>query len=118
MDTPEIIFGDRRLVGFDWDDGNRAKCQSHGVPIVAIEEVFSGAFFILDDPAHSAAERRFKAIRKDRTGRGIFVAFTLRERDERTFIRPISARYMHGKEMANYEKAAQEVAGSEDRRRG
>jgi uncharacterized protein len=34
----------------------------------------------------------------------MFVAFTFRERDGATFIRPISARYMHKKEIEAYEK--------------
>lgn len=87
----------------------------HGVSIAAIEAVFSEAFFILDDTAHSTGERRFKAAIKDREGRGILVAFTLRERNGDTLIRPISARYMHRKEMANYEKAAQAITSAEDR---
>jgi len=26
--------------GFDWDDGNRTKCQRHGVAIAEIEALF------------------------------------------------------------------------------
>jgi uncharacterized DUF497 family protein len=33
------------------------------------------------------------------------VAFTLRQRDGKTYIRPVSARYMHRKEVEFYEKA-------------
>jgi hypothetical protein len=28
------------FAGFDWDDANRSKCQTHGVPIAEIEGVF------------------------------------------------------------------------------
>ncbi len=106
MDKPLLIFGDRRLTGFDWDAGNRAKCQTHGVSIAAIEAVFAAPFFILDDPAHSSDEQRFKALIRNHDGRGILVAFTLRERNGQTLIRPVSARYMHRKEVAYYEEEA------------
>ncbi len=74
--------------GFDWDVGNRTKCQKHGVSIAAIEGLFSRPISILPDPAHSARETRLKAIG-----------------------RPISARYMHAKEIRAYEKA---IAGIEE----
>ncbi|MGH7075059.1 MAG: BrnT family toxin [Stellaceae bacterium] len=115
MDNPQLIFRDRRLTGFDWDKGNRAKCRSHGVSIAAIEAVFAAPFFILDDPAHSSSEPRFRVVIKDHEGRGVLVAFTLRERNGETFIRPISARYMHRKEMANYERTAQAITGPHNR---
>jgi uncharacterized DUF497 family protein len=28
------------LSGFDWDDGNRAKCQAHGVSPAEVEALF------------------------------------------------------------------------------
>ena len=28
--------------GFDWDRGNRAKCQKHGLSIALIESLFAG----------------------------------------------------------------------------
>ena len=45
----------------------------------------------------------------DAEGRYIFVAFTLRQRGERILLRPISARYMHKKEIRHYEKQKAEV---------
>jgi uncharacterized protein len=48
---------------------------------------------------HSLAEERLKAIGKSSSGRPIFLLFTLRERDGGTYIRPISARYMHRREV-------------------
>ena len=27
------------VAGFDWDAGNRAKCQKHGVSVAEVEEV-------------------------------------------------------------------------------
>ncbi len=90
--------------GFDWDDGNRAKCGKHGVPAETIEDLFQRGLAILPDEAHSQRERRFKAIGRDETGRAIFVVFTLRRLGRDMLIRPISARYMHRKEIEHYEK--------------
>jgi hypothetical protein len=36
-------------------------------------------------------------------GRPLFVVFTIRVRGRQRFIRPISARYMHAKEIESYE---------------
>ena len=97
---------DRTTVsGFDWDDGNRAKCQKHGVPIAAIEAVFQHAHHIAPDVVHSSVETRYLAIGNGAGPRPIFVVFTLRKIGSDTFIRPVGARYMHRKEIENYEKA-------------
>jgi uncharacterized protein len=58
------------------------------------------------DPLHSSSEERFMAIGKSEDGRGIFVVFTFRTRRGERLIRPISARYMHKKEMDHDEKEA------------
>jgi len=92
------------VAGFDWDDGNRSKCQKHGVSPAAIESVFSGSIAVLPDPLHSKSEERFKAIGKSDNGRWIFLVFTLRTRRGKRFVRPISARFMHKKEVEHYEK--------------
>jgi uncharacterized DUF497 family protein len=63
--------------GFDWDWGNREKCQKHGVSIRQIEELFRGFALVGPDAWHSAAEERFRAIGRTANQRGIFVAFTL-----------------------------------------
>ena len=93
-----------RVTGFEWDEGNRSKCQKHGVSTAAVESLFHRPIAVLPDPLHSKSEERFKAIGKTDKGRGIFVVFTLRTRRGKTLIRPISARYMHEKEMDHYEK--------------
>ncbi|MGH6926539.1 MAG: BrnT family toxin [Propylenella sp.] len=49
------------------------------------------------------AEERFLAIGRG-SRRRLFVVFTLREAADETLIRPISARYMHKKEVEHYEK--------------
>ena len=91
--------------GFDWDEGNREKCQSHGVSLTEIEELFAGQVTIVPDLAHSESETRFLAIGQSLKARHIFVAFTIRVRDGERYLRPISARYMHQKEIEHYEKA-------------
>lgn len=101
--------------GFDWNSGNLAKCRQHGVQIADIEAMFRRLLWVTPDPAHSVGEQRFKAIGTGVNGRYIFAAFTLRTRLGRTLIRPISARYMHKKEIRHYEKQkaeAEEASGS------
>ena len=92
------------VAGFDWDEGNLKKCQQHGVPIAEIEGLFTEPYTISLDVEHSLAEERLRAIGKGRSGRSVFLVFTLRERDGKTYIRPISARYMHRREVESYEK--------------
>jgi uncharacterized protein len=94
-----------QVASFDWDDGNRSKCQEHGVPQTAIESMFRGSIAVLPDPIHSKSEERLKAIGKSDDGRWIFVVFTLRTRRGKRLVRPISARRMlHKKEVDHYEK--------------
>jgi hypothetical protein len=90
--------------GFDWDDSNEAKCRKHGVSIETIERLFQQGLTILPDAAHSRDERRFKAIGRTEQGRAVFVVFTLRRRGGIVLIRPISALYMHRKEVEHYEE--------------
>jgi len=100
---------EQRPASFDWDDGNRAKCQKHGLSIGEIEAFLSGTPRIAPDRKHSQAERRYLAVGRDSHGRAMFVAFTMREQTDRLLIRPISARYMHRKEIENYEKESSKV---------
>jgi predicted DNA binding CopG/RHH family protein len=53
---------------------------------------------------HSVAEEHLKAIGRTSRGRYVFVAFTIRERNGERLIRPISARYLHAKEVAHMKK--------------
>lgn len=92
------------LAGFDWDEGNREKCRKHGVSIPEIEAVLRGRPAVAPDPKHSVDEDRFIAVGRNRAGRPLFVAFTIRTKKGRRFIRPVSARYMHAKEIERYEK--------------
>ena len=100
------IVMDRSIAGFDWDEGNKAKCQKHGVSIAEIEHMFtSPTLHVEPDVFNSKSEKRFRAVGKTNLGRGIFLVFTFRLFDGLTFIRPISARYMHKKDLENYEEA-------------
>jgi uncharacterized DUF497 family protein len=89
---------------FDWDDGNTAKCQKHGVTLTQIEELLTGRFGLHPDVANSTKETRFRAIGAIESGRWIFCVITFRRMGAWTLIRPISARFMHAPEIAYYEK--------------
>jgi len=95
---------DLGVAGFEWDKANRDKCQKHGVPLAAIERLFYGPLAVFPDPAHSGIEERFKAVGWTDGGRGVLIVFTLRKKGNDTFVRPVSARYMHRKEIEHYEK--------------
>jgi len=94
----------RRIAAFEWDHANSAKCQKHGLTLAAIESCFSRPLLVLPDQNHSQSEERLRAIGRDEGGRYVFIVFTVRTRVRQSVIRPISARYMHAKEIAHYEK--------------
>jgi uncharacterized DUF497 family protein len=81
------------VVGFDWDDGNRAKCRKHGVALDEIEAALRGPVRVFPDPAHSAVETRYLGIGMTAAGRHLLIAFTRRAIAGQPFIRPISARF-------------------------
>src|SRR2546422_99466 len=58
---------DRAISGFDWDAGNLAKCQSHGVSIAEVESLF------LPDALQALLPRgmRRRRAKGDRSVRGI-----------------------------------------------
>ena len=95
--------------GFDWDAGNRAKCQKHGVTVPEIEALFSEPLLIVPDATHSKSETRIRALGRASAGRMIFLVFTIRLKGGRRVVRPISARYMHPREVAYYEKENPEL---------
>ncbi len=88
--------------GFDWDNGNAAKCEKHGLTLDDIEDVLTRDPLIAPDVNHSADEQRWIAAGLHRSQRPVFIAFTLRTKDDSALIRPISARFMHAKEAKNY----------------
>jgi uncharacterized DUF497 family protein len=99
--------------GFDWDRGNLNKRQKHGVSVAEIESLFHGTVFIGPAVAHLSVERRYRAIGFTEAGRPLFVVFTWRQRRQARLIRPISARYMHRKEIEAHEK---KISRLQDRR--
>lgn len=86
--------------GFDWDDGNWPKCGMHGLEKAEIEAAFNDpALIVTPDAAHSVAEQRWIAIgRSAISDRWTLVIFARRGRA----IRPVSARFMHRKEVLRY----------------
>jgi|SRR6266853_761008 len=96
------------VAGFNWDAGNPKKCQKHGVTLEEIETAFRGSMRVFPDPTHSAAETRYLGIGKTGAGRHVLVAFRYRTLKGQRFIRPISARFMHAKEITHYEAQSQD----------
>ena len=103
---------DLRVGGCDWDDGNRSKCQKHGVWIAEIEDLFVLGPRVAPDPKHSVEEDHLIAVGNTGAGRPLFVAFTIRTKEGRRLIRPVTARHMHAREIAAYGKAAYEKESS------
>ena len=98
-----------KVAGFDWDDANIDKCQKHGISTGEVEEIFINNPYWRPDAAHSIDEERFIAIGKLGNGKTAFVAFTFRLSTRGVLIRPISARYMHDREIKRYEKTIAEI---------
>jgi len=92
-----------RANGFDWDEGNWPKCAKHGVTRMEIEYALRhDPLVLMDRTGH--AETRFNAVGRNRDGRHLFIVFTVRAVGGAVLIRPISARYMHDKEVKAYEE--------------
>jgi uncharacterized DUF497 family protein len=90
------------IVGFLWDEGNADKNWiAHQVENWECEQIFfNDSLLILDDPRHSAAEKRWAAFGRTDAGRLLTVVFTKRGK----LIRVISARDMSRKERRFYEE--------------
>ncbi|MFT4248582.1 MAG: BrnT family toxin [Pseudomonas sp.] len=102
------------IAGFDWDGGNWPKCGKHGVSREEIEQVLMAAE-VTPDLRHSQQEARYIAVGRNHAGRPLFVAFAIRQhQDGQHVIHPVSARYMHAKEVKRYEESshAQDRSGS------
>lgn len=96
----EPDFGE--LVGFQWDAGNSTKSLTrHRVTCQEAEEIFAHPnVHVLDDPAHSGDEPRWKAFGQTTASRFLTVSFTVRG----LLVRVISARPMNRKERVVYEQ--------------
>lgn len=105
-----------KIKGFDWDNGNWPKCGKHGALKSEIEYVLEHTSFRARDPFPD--EERYNTAHQAMTGRYIFVAYTYRRRDNGLYIRPISARPMHDKEIRKYEQIRQGLAAAQKSRRG
>ena len=92
------------VVGFQWDRGNLDKnLLAHEVENWECEQVFfNEPLLILDDPKHSAREKRWAALGVTDGQRLLVVIFTRRGK----LIRVISARDMNRRERAFYEETA------------
>ncbi|WP_296525686.1 BrnT family toxin [Rhodoplanes sp.] len=81
------------VAGFDWDRGNRTKCQKHGVSVAEIESLFRRPIMVAPDPHHSAQEERLKAVGTTDAGRHVFVAHA--ETARRRHAHPARERPLH-----------------------
>lgn len=93
-----------RIDGFEWDDGNWPKCAKHGLTKDDIEAVFKGSVDVFPARESSLDETRHLAVGLNGEGRHVFVVFTIRHDGDLARIRPISARFMHEKEIRHYER--------------
>ncbi len=89
------------VAGFDWDEGNWPKCGKHGV---SKAENRACPAQCAPDRHPQNRETRFDAVGNNTDGRYAFVVFTIRDETGERLIRPISARYMHRREIENYER--------------
>jgi uncharacterized DUF497 family protein len=91
-----------RIIGFEWDEGNRRKSEGkHRVSQLEAEQIFFNTpLRLADDLRHSEAEPRYQALGETNEGRCLHVTFTLRHGG--TLIRVISARPMSRKERIQY----------------
>lgn len=101
------------VLGFDWDDGNWPKCGKHGVGRDEIERVLRNMNFRIPDP--NPVEARFRTAGRTEAGRTVFIVFTHRDTEKGRFIRAVSARYMHAKEVEQYEQLQKAMANPQKR---
>jgi uncharacterized protein len=99
------MFNWAQVTGFDWDQGNsRKSINKYEVSQAEAEQIFfNEPLLLLPDPKHSPQEPRYHALGSTDGGRLLHVTFTLRAAG--SLIRVISARQMHRKEKAFYERA-------------
>lgn len=97
-----------KIAGIDWDGGNWPKCGKHGVGRDEIDYALRHMTFRIPDP--NPSEQRYRTASRTASGRPIFVVYTHRRRGNETWLRPISARYMQGKEVMEYEQIEKAMA--------
>jgi uncharacterized DUF497 family protein len=85
-----------KIIGFEWDGGDRRKTDKHGVAMAQAEKSFFNApLWLPADGKRCRREPRHHALGETDEGRVLHVAFTLRK--SATPIRVISVRGMHRK---------------------
>lgn len=101
-----------RCTGFQWDSGNAPKVlERHSVGPGECEQVFFvEPVLVTADPAHSAAEARWRALGQTLAGRKLHIVFTVRG----DLIRVIAARDMSRKERQAYEQAKARIEKDSD----
>lgn len=105
-DPPLTYTSDVKVGGFDWDSGNSFKNETkHGISRETVEAFFGRNVWVAPDPKHSLTEDRFLAIGRGPGEKPMIVAFTFRAARGLKLIRPISARFMHAREIAKYDQA-------------
>jgi len=93
-----------RVVALDWDEGNWPKCGKHGLTKEDVQAVFAGSPVIFPGRISATSELRRYAVGRNSEDRYVFIVFTVRHKDGADYIRPISARFMHEKEVKDYER--------------
>ena len=88
------------LKGFEWDSGNLGKVSSR-VSVELVEEAFFSPSIVMPDTDHSSAEEDRSILICLSLDRPLFCVFTIRN----GWVRVISARYMHAKEVKKYERS-------------
>lgn len=94
--------------GFDWDEGNRAKGEKHGVEPSEVESLFRRTVFLagrIVEPTHD--EPRWLLLGETEAGRLLALIFTRREEK----LRPISCRAMRRNERRLYDEAKANLEG-------
>jgi uncharacterized DUF497 family protein len=95
-----------KVDGFDWDSGNSFKSGAkHGISRETVDAFFGRRVWVAPDPRHSGTEDRFLAIGGGPREKPMIVAFTFRAARGLKLIRPISARFMHTREIVKYDQA-------------
>jgi uncharacterized DUF497 family protein len=102
-----------KVAGIEWDGGNWPKSGKHGVAREDIEYALRHMTFRIPDP--NPAEARYRTASRAPDGRPVFIVYTHRQRDGDVWLRPISARYMHGKEVKHYERIEKAMADAAKR---
>lgn len=97
----KIIVG-LKSIRFDWDGANLGHTAKQGVAPDEIEHLFRNDPMVNPNSFSASIEVRWRAIVKNQNGPFVFVVFHIVNYEDVLVIRPISARYMHKKEIEAY----------------